>query len=640
MASSTAAISPDSQSDRFKLPGFGLPLNFIPNHGDVQKEEVGSLFPNALNIQDLCYGSVHQPLTTLREFTMLHLMNQITDKRDWHEKAMTSIGIPCLSMLNENLQVFDEGIASKWKAEALSATDKDITEKMVDWCIAEVRHKAAHFKKTGCIVVYNGDVVKSDVAIPESLKNALKEGVSSLEDVPGQKLDWHPGSGEKVLDLVHPSLFPLVYGRTRILPDSFVSLDDCIGRSGEGQTLPVPSDEETFLIADRSWGKPSSKPFSKEFQWLPCDVDIVDEGVKITSYINNLHPELHKGLYGVIERIIAHTIPLWNVSLSPLKDCNLKVSRIDYTECVYDPDPEYGPATDGPQQEDGEDEYAYNERRHEWYEATRNVVQPEPETFKPSLLPEHMHEEYYIDGTSEYKTEKLVDLRRDYGQRGLQIIVKLANIHLTPDKPEYEGGTWHVEGQLNEHICASATYYYDSDNITTSRLAFRQQCSADIDEIDYQQNHHDWLEAVFGCEQYGSTLQDIGTVDTTEGRLLTWPNVLQHKVQPFRLADETKAGHRKILALFLVDPNIRIISTANVPCQQRDWWSQAIQKGDSAIPKLPLELQEEIFKNVKDFPIDLEEAKEMRLKLMEERKVYVARHEDEFAQDTFSLCEH
>jgi len=28
------------------------------------------------------------------------------------------------------------------------------------------------------------------------------------------------------------------------------------------------------------------------------------------------------------------------------------------------------------------------------------------------------------------------------------VIVKLANIHLTPDKPTYKGGSWHVEGRL------------------------------------------------------------------------------------------------------------------------------------------------------------------------------------------------
>ena len=40
------------------------------------------------------------------------------------------------------------------------------------------------------------------------------------------------------------------------------------------------------------------------------------------------------------------------------------------------------------------------------------------------------------------------DLKARYAERGLQVIVKLANIELTPEKPEYEGDSWHVEGQL------------------------------------------------------------------------------------------------------------------------------------------------------------------------------------------------
>ncbi|KAF8065186.1 hypothetical protein FPV67DRAFT_1696141 [Lyophyllum atratum] len=533
---------------------------------------------------------------------MLRLMNQITDKPHWHEK------------------IFDEEIVSKWKAEALSADGIDITEKMVEWCMSELQEKAEVFKKTGAVSVYNGDVVKSDVAIPESLKIALKEGVASLENVRDIKQIGIPD-----------------------LARSLVGLDDCIKRTGEGQTVAIPPEEETILLANEGHpGQTSAKPFSKQFQWLPCDVDITVEGAKITSYINNLHPELHSGLYSVIEQIIFKTIPLWNLTLSPLKSRFLTRTRIAYTECVYDPDPENGPATDGPQQEDGEDEDAYDERRQEWYEATRRVVQPEPGTFAPHILHPHVHPEFYVKGTHKFKPEFFVDLQRDYGHRGLQVIVKLANIHLTPENPEYEGGTWHVEGQMNEHICASAIYYYDSHNITTSRLAFRQQSPAnDASDVSYEQDHHDWLPAVFGCDSDGPAVQDVGTVDTMEGRLLTWPNVLQHQVQPFRLADETKAGYRKILALFLVDPNIRIISTANVPCQQRDWWSDAIKKGDSTIPKLPVELQEEIFKNVEDFPIELQEAKELRLKLMQERKVYFVAHDGQFnSSSEFSLCEH
>ena len=53
-----------------------------------------------------------------------------------------------------------------------------------------------------------------------------------------------------------------------------------------------------------------------------------------------------------------------------------------------------------------------------------------------------------------------IDLRSDYLD-GVQVIFKLANIHLTPDKPQYNGSEWHVEGALNEHICATALFYYE-----------------------------------------------------------------------------------------------------------------------------------------------------------------------------------
>jgi hypothetical protein len=62
-------------------------------------------------------------------------------------------------------------------------------------------------------------------------------------------------------------------------------------------------------------------------------------------------------------------------------------------------------------------------------------------------VPHHLSQKY-LDAGGNLKEELRVDLARDYAKRGLQIIVKLANIHLTPEKPEYAGGTWHVEGQL------------------------------------------------------------------------------------------------------------------------------------------------------------------------------------------------
>jgi hypothetical protein len=159
------------------------------------------------------------------------------------------------------------------------------------------------------------------------------------------------------------------------------------------------------------------------------------------------------------------------------------------------------------------------------------------------------------------------------------------------------------------------------------------------DDISYDQDHHDWLPEVFGCHQDGSAVQYVGGVATKEGRLITFPNIFQHRVMPFQLLDGTKPGHRKILALFLVDPHIRIISSANVPCQQRAWWAQEI-RGQELFRILPTELQNEIIRKVEEFPISIEEAKELRLELMEERKVFVQKHDQKFASETFSLCEH
>ncbi|KAG6913482.1 hypothetical protein DXG01_006524 [Tephrocybe rancida] len=605
-----------SSSPRFQLPGFGLPLNHNPH----------VLFKNALNGKDVLVGDVQLPFLTLRELSMLNYMNSVTDKPNWYDK------------------IFDESIVEKWKSEAeTNPTPAGFTDNMFAWCIAELRYKAKIFSETGIISVFNGDVVKSDTAVPFALQEALKAAVASLERVPDRQKDWHPGSNKQVLDLVHPSLFPLIYGRSKILGNSLVGLDNCIRCSGEGTVVPVPPEKDATLDTRVFQTDPLKKPYSMRFQWLPCEVGLSKgaSSVKITSYINNLHPEKHADLYAVIEQLIGHTIPLWNATLTPLKAPRLRFNRVPYEVCVYDPDPENWDESELPEAESDEDEDDYNERLEEFYEATRVVVQPDAGTFILPSVPPKYDSEYFEPETRELKSEKKVNLFKDYGERGLQVIVKLANIVLTPENPTYGGGTWHVEGQLNEHICASAIYYYDSKNITTSRLAFRQQSQTDEPTlVRYLQNHHDWIEPVYGCSNDGPAVQVVGAVDTPEGRLLTWPNVLQHQVQPFELVDHSQPGHRKIVALFLVDPNIQITSTANVPCQQREWWSEAVKEAKGPIGTLPLELQDKVVSSVENFPISLEEAKALRVQLMDERKEYVVEHEQSFMRHKFSLCEH
>ncbi|KAF8960406.1 hypothetical protein BDZ97DRAFT_2077483 [Flammula alnicola] len=608
------------------LPGFGRPLNFEP--GTEDPDYVGGPFPNLLSTG---YNTGNRlPMTTLREFTMLQLMNSITDKPDWH------------------IKVNNPEIAKKWRDEAL-ASDRDITPKMVDWCLDELRYKATFVLTSPAnpppIVVYNGDVVKSDTALSSEFKQALQQAVTKFEDsIPDNLRDWHPGSDEKVWDLVHPSLFPLVYGHTRVLENGeTTTLEDCIERCGQGRITEVPPEAETVEIGAylnaALW-----KPYSAKFQWLPCEVDISGEEAKITSYINNLHPATEKPLYGLIEKLISASIPLWDLSLAPLQYPWYHERRIEYTECIYDPDPEAGPERDGPQRITGEDEGDFDDRRQSWIEDTRQVVRPEPEMpFAPLRSPPDF------------------SLRDEYRKRGLQVIVKLANIELTPEKPDYNGGSWHVEGKLNEHIVATSLYYYSCSNITPSSISFRQTfIDEDTVAISYPQDHYDWLTVVFGCEQDGPAIQDVGSVQTSEGRLLTFSNILQHRVGPFKLADPAKPGHRKIVALFLVDPNIKVISTAHVPCQRQDWWQEASQsarqkqdhasssstattrqKQRSNVAEPPREGQDHILEDA-DFPISLHTAKALREELMEERREFVVNQGAalEIEVETISLCEH
>lgn len=165
-----------------------------------------------------------------------------------------------------------------------------------------------------------------------------------------------------------------------------------------------------------------------------------------------------------------------------------------------------------------------------------------------------------------------------------------------------------------------------------------------FEDWPYEQDQRGWLQDIFGLQIQDAAIQEVGSVLCREGRLITFPNILQHRVHPFKLQDPTKPGHRKIVALFLVDPTIQIISTANVPPQQKDWWAEQVEKdaisSEKGLAKLSTDLREQVFREVDEFPIGMEEAKELRLKLMEERKVYIQEHDYQLDRMAFSLCEH
>lgn len=129
----------------------------------------------------------------------------------------------------------------------------------------ELKYKAEVYKTIACVETLDG-VWKSDTIVPEDLKTALQKAVAPLENVPDKEKDWHPGSNEQVLDLVHPSVYPLVYGQTRIPPNDTCGLDDCIEQCGNGVTLKEQTKPQLHDVF--AW--------SETYQWLPSEFEMPD----------------------------------------------------------------------------------------------------------------------------------------------------------------------------------------------------------------------------------------------------------------------------------------------------------------------------------------------------------------------------
>ncbi|KAM0321537.1 hypothetical protein ACHAQA_010027 [Verticillium albo-atrum] len=577
-------------------------------------------------------GGWKAPTLLIRECCMMKVINELSDKPEWWRK------------------VKEDTIANRWKKEALvmdwAAYLNNVLLLTLCQCIQELRIKADLYENSGLMPVYDyrAAVIKSDAIMTPELAASLRDAIKPLEDIPPEAKDWHPRSHQRVLDLVHPSLWPLVYGRSRVLRDRVISLEDSLDYCGMGSVIPLPSEDETrFIICEGGFSEERITILSNKFQWLPCDVDLnpTTGRAKVVSYINNLHPQEHAHLYPIIETFIEKSLPAWDIVLrweTNFAVQRLKVDNVGINECfcpeVCNPDVEEfrsgSPAHSDEESEESESDPgspSTNALDVDWYVATHKMKLPDP-------CPKANG--YVRMGAEDVKKAGFFG-----GKKQIQVIVKLANIHLTPERPFYNGGSWHTEGQLNEHIVSTALYYYDNENITDSSLSFRTCANKDgINEgmIGYEQDDHLSLERTFAINARGNLLQDIGSVLTKEGRALFFPNTLQHCVSSFKLADPTRPGHRKILALFLVDPAIPIISTANVPPQQKHWWSA--QAGfDSGKGILPTELVEKVIQDV-DWPIDLEEAKDMRLELMKDRSWFKDQEEERLESQQWNFCEH
>ncbi|KAI8846263.1 hypothetical protein BC829DRAFT_491421 [Chytridium lagenaria] len=454
----------------------------------------------------------------------------------------------------------DPTIAAKWRKEL------DCTDVTKDFLFQELEYIATHRiikREDGTPLFWPLTPVGafiSDNIIQKDLATKFAPLMASVEHQAFGLMRWHPNSENQVLDIIHPSNYCFVYGKTKF------------------------SMKPNVLFGDLMWHQPPKNvgygDVSKKYQWLPSEFNVDDNGkVRIDSYINNLHPKKNVELYDCIAKIFEAFLPMFECAVGSFKkepfhrinyDLSMTDSRSDWWKKKWD------------QYQENPEHWCdiFNEEYQNLYHSAPFLPDMEWDDFDDLMV----YEDEGFSGSPKLDTS----LRG----KNLQVMVKVASIFLTPENLHTRGvaGIW--RGRTMKPS-------WQREFITTRlrheavKGGFREIFNGE--DLPYEQNEHRGIEIVYGLfNEESVNLQASGLAESQEGRCLVFPNSNQHRVPSFELEDKTKPGHRKMLVFFLVQPNRMIPSTRHVPPQQQDWAAESVN--EILQEKLPMELVERIVK--------------------------------------------
>jgi len=367
--------------------------------------------------------------------------------------------------------------------------------------------------------------------LADGLHERLQAGVDALK---AGRVDYHPGSGTTVRDLVHPSLFPLVRSVPPEPPPEPAPtaakpgwLSWLLGRRGEASPSPAAAPDR--------WQRPFE---GSVYQWLPTRFAIDDAGeVHIEGPINNLPREAHGATYDALAELFAHLLPSFE------SVCGY-VDALDL----------YGDELEG---------------EHELPEADAEARAPQPAA------------------------------PRSLRGRTVQVITKIVEYSLA--EGETFEGVWHVEGMSHEHILATGVWTLHRDpgleggDLRFKRAYTKEEAGALFWNI--AQVRPTSIEDIAGEGHV-----PVGSVATEAGCGFVFPNSHVHKLTT--LSPSAQPATRQVIVFWLVDPEVTITGMEDVPLPQST--------------------------------MTYEEACEVRLALMEERRV----HKQSQNVRVVSLCEH
>jgi hypothetical protein len=155
----------------------------------------------------------------------------------------------------------------------------------------------------------------------------------------------------------------------------------------------------------------------------------------------------------------------------------------------------------------------------------------------------------------------------------------------------------------HEHIIATCVYILDRDDaLAGGELRFKRAYT--IEEAGRLFWNIDQSRPAALEQLIDEGTIPLGSLATPADRIIVFPNSHIHKLSPLSVAAGATEARRRVIVFWLVDPNVTIPSTRDVPAQQ------------AVIPH--------------------EEALAIRLELMEERR----RHKQTLNVRAVSLCEH
>ncbi|GIC88725.1 DUF4246 domain-containing protein [Aspergillus udagawae] len=273
----------DNTAGPLKVPGF----HDIPIDVELPRDQ----FAAGINVW-------RGTILTAKELAMLNLINTITERPDWH------------------VRIFQQEEITRWQKDALSSLSL-INDQTWSWCLKELQDKARNFEKQGHVLVFNtgSGICKSDTAIPATTQAQLRDATVSLIQDLGEQTQSLNMQKPVVVNVVDPSLFPLVYGRTMVLVGGQpcgMDQGSWSARLQDSQIAP----ERPLFAQEGAWEHLRLNCiWSTRFQWLPCEVEFNgppgSTDVRISSYINNLHP-MNRIVYSAIEAVLTSSIKQWN----------------------------------------------------------------------------------------------------------------------------------------------------------------------------------------------------------------------------------------------------------------------------------------------------------------------------------------